>query len=86
MKEEKSVLRWGGLAGMLGAAVLVLSLFIAPASAADPQQVVATFPATKAATIAEEAVYLAAIMLLVMLLLALYRALDGGRTGCRRPG
>jgi hypothetical protein len=44
MKEEKSVLRWGGLAGMLGAAVLVLSLLIAPASAADPQQVVAYLP------------------------------------------
>jgi hypothetical protein len=67
--EEKSVLRWGVLAGMLGAIILVLSLFISPALPADPHQVVATFPATKAAMIAGEAVYLAAIMLLAMLFL-----------------
>jgi hypothetical protein len=81
MNEENSVLRWGGLAGMLGSVLsivgfVVLFVFVPPAPS-DPKQLVATFPDGKAATIVEEILYIAALMLMSVLILTLYRVLRG---------
>jgi hypothetical protein len=80
---EKSVLRWGGLAGMLGGVLPVLFFVLAavflPAGYARVTAVEG-FPAARAATIAVQLVYLASIICWIFLFLALYRALRGGRS------
>ena len=82
MGEERSVLRWGGLAGILSSILSILFLVIligfVPAPPSDPKALVARFPDVKAATIVGQTVYLAAVILWVVLFLALYRALRGG--------
>ncbi|MCP3677532.1 MAG: hypothetical protein GY721_08085, partial [Deltaproteobacteria bacterium] len=79
MEQEKSVLRWGGLAGMLGVFLFVLvwvvvGVFI-PSDPADLAGWVTRFPDIRAARIVENGIYLVALILEVPLFLALYRAL-----------
>jgi hypothetical protein len=79
MEQEKSVLRWGGLAGMLGAILfmlvwVVVGVFVGP----DPTDLagwVTRFPDIQAARVVENLIYLVALLLEVPLFLALYRAL-----------
>jgi len=81
MEEEKSVLRWGGLAGMLGGIVFVLMmvtlLVLVPDPTAGPEELLMRFPDTRAVIYLGESLYLLAVILSVTLFLALYRALRG---------
>jgi hypothetical protein len=79
MEQEKSVLRWGGLAGLLGAILFILVMvfvgIFVPPDPADLKEWVTRFPDIKTARIVENGIYLAALLLEVPLFLALYRAL-----------
>jgi hypothetical protein len=81
MQQEKSVLRWGGLAGMLGGVLFVLAMvvvIVGPVGMEDPADLagwVTRFPDIKAARIVENVIYLVALILEVPLFLTLYRAL-----------
>ena len=81
MEQEKSVLRWGGLAGMLGGILFILTLVVVlagPVGIEDPADLagwVTRFPDIRAARIVENGIYLVALILEVTLFLALYRAL-----------
>jgi len=81
MGNEKSVLRWGGLAGMLGAIFFILTavtlLALVPPEPANPEGLVMRFPEDRAAIAVGESLYLVAVILWVTLFLALYRALRG---------
>jgi hypothetical protein len=81
MGDEKSVLRWGGLAGMLVPIFFILTavilLALVPQEPADPEGLVMRFPEDRAAIAVGEGLYLVAVILLVTLFLALYRALRG---------
>ncbi len=77
--EEKSVLRWGGLAGILGGILLVavfgiVGVFVGP-DPAEPEGLVMGFPDVRAAHIVEEVLYLGVLALWAIHFLALYRAL-----------
>ncbi len=84
MSEDKSIMQWGGVAGIMAGILFVLTLVIllafVPAAPADNEELVARFPDVRTATIFGEVVYAAAIILWVMLVLALYRALRSGST------
>lgn len=81
MEQEKSVLRWGGLAGILGAIIFILVfviviVFVGP----DPAELegwVMRFPDIRAARTVENSLYLVTLILWVTHFLALYRALRG---------
>jgi hypothetical protein len=81
MEQEKNVLRWGGLAGMLGGILFLLAFVVAiagPVGMEDPADLagwVTRFPDIKAARVVENVTYLMALILEVPLFLALYRAL-----------
>ena len=79
MIAEKSVLRWGGLAGILGGIILILVFVIVAvfvgSDPADLEGFVMRFPDIRAARIAENSLYLVVLILWVTLFLALYRAL-----------
>ncbi len=81
MEQEKSVLRWGGLAGMLGGILFILAMvvvFVGPVGMDDPADLagwVTRFPDIQAARVVENIVYLMGLILAVPLFLALYRAL-----------
>ena len=81
MEQEKTVLRWGGLAGMLGGILFILTwvvVIVGPVGMEDPADLagwVTRFPDIRAARVVENGIYLAAVVLEVMLFLALYRAL-----------
>jgi len=81
MEQEKSVLRWGGLAGMLGAILFILTFVVVavgPVGMEEPADLagwVTRFPDIKAARIVENSLYLGGLILGVLLFLALYRAL-----------
>jgi hypothetical protein len=83
VEQEKSVLRWGGLAGMLGGILFILVWVIViagPVGMEDPADLagwVTRFPDIKAARVVENGIYLVALILEVTLFLALYRALRG---------
>jgi hypothetical protein len=83
MEQEKSVLRWGGLAGVLGGILFILTwvvVAVGPVGMEDPVDLagwVTRFPDIKAARIVENSLYLGALILGVTLFLALYRALRG---------
>jgi len=77
--EEKSVLRWGGLAGILGGIVFVLVFvvviaFVGP-EPVEPEGEVMRFPDIRAARTVEDSLYLVVLILWVTHFLALYRAL-----------
>jgi hypothetical protein len=80
-EQEKSVLRWGGLAGMLGGILFILAVVVVlagPVGMEDPADLagwVTRFPDIKAARVVENVMYLMALILEVPLFLALYRAL-----------
>jgi len=79
--EEKSVLRWGGLAGILGGIVFVLVFvvviaFVGP-EPVEPEGEVMRFPDIRAARTVEDSLYLVVLILWVAHSLALYRALRG---------
>ena len=79
--EEKSVLRWGGLAGILGAIVFILVFvvviaFVGP-DPAQPEGELMRFPDIRAARTVEDGLYLAVLILWIAHFLALYRALRG---------
>src|SRR5215212_269883 len=77
--EEISVLRWGGLAGILGGIVfivvfVVVIAFVGP-DPAEPEGEVMRFPDKRAARTVEDSLYLVVLILWVAHFLALYRAL-----------
>ncbi len=79
IEQEKSVLRWGGLAGMLGGIIFILAMIqVAVFLPPDPTDLagwVMRFPDVIATRIVENIIYLTALILAVPLLLALYHAL-----------
>jgi hypothetical protein len=81
MDEEKSVLRWGGLAGILGAIIFVLVFVVVivfvGADPAKPEGELMRFPDIRAARTVEDGLYLVVLILWVAHFLALYRALRG---------
>ena len=83
MEQEKSVLRWGGLAGMLGGILFVVAsvvnVVIVGPDPVDLAEWVTRFPEIQAARVVENGTYLAGLVLGVTLFLALYRALRGPR-------
>lgn len=81
MAEENSVLRWGGLAGILGGVILILVfgiviVFVGP-DPAEPTGLVERFPDVRAARTVENSLYLVVLILWATHFLALYRALRG---------
>ncbi len=79
MEEEQSVLRWGGLAGILGAIIFILVFviviaFVGP-EPAEPEGEVMRFPDIRAARTVEDSLYLVVLIVWVAHFLALYRAL-----------
>ncbi len=81
MDDEKNVLRWGGLAGMLGGIVFIIMmitlLVLVPDPVAEPEELLMNFPDNRAVITLGESLYLVARILSVTLFLALYRALRG---------
>ena len=79
--EEKSVLRWGGLAGILGGIIFILVFVIViafvGADPAQPEGEVMRFPDIRAARTLENSLYLMVLILWITHFLALYRALRG---------
>jgi hypothetical protein len=80
-EQERSILRWGGLAGMVGGLLLILSFLVAiagPVGVEDPVDLagwVTRFPDIQAARIVENSLYLGGLVLGILLVLALSRAL-----------
>jgi len=80
--QERSVLRWGGLAGILGGILFIVVFAIVgfgPVGMApvEPAEEVMRFPEIRTARIVENGLYLAVLVLWVIHFLALYRALRG---------
>lgn len=77
--EERNVLRWGGLAGLLGGLLfLVVFVVVGVFVGADPGGVegpIARFPAVRAARTVENGLYLLVLVLWIPHHLALHRAL-----------
>jgi hypothetical protein len=76
--EDRKVLRWGGLAGILGGVLLIVTFVIVGAfvgTFAGPEAEVAAYPAVRVARTFENGLYLLALVLWTVHLLALYRAL-----------
>jgi hypothetical protein len=74
--QEKSVLRQGGLAGILGGILFILSMVVAevliPPAATSLTEMVARFPDIQMLRVAEHGLYLSALILGVPLCLALF--------------
>ena len=80
MGAEKGVLRWGGLAGILGGIFFILGVVILASVGpppADPEGLVMRFPDVRAALTVGNSLYLVGVILSVPLFLALYTALRG---------
>ena len=81
MDEDKSGLRWGGLAGILGGIIFILVFVIViafvGADPAQPEGKVMRFPEIRAARTLENSLYLVVLILWIAHFLALYRALRG---------
>ncbi|MFO7537524.1 MAG: hypothetical protein R6X32_05635 [Chloroflexota bacterium] len=79
MAQEKGVLRWGGLAGILSGLIYILVFFIVGIFVGmlpvDPVMEVVRFPGIKTARIVENSLYLAVLILGIIHFLALYRSL-----------
>jgi hypothetical protein len=81
MEEEKSVLRWGGLAGVLGSLVLIVSGIVSVSVGPEPTQLeeLLRFPEVRAARTVENSLYLLALLLWASHFLALHHALRKSR-------
>lgn len=79
LEQEKSVLRWGGLSGILGGIIMILVMvFVAVAIGEDPddlKEVVARFPDIHILRVIENGVYLVGLLLEILLFLTLFYAL-----------
>lgn len=79
MKQEKDVLRWGGLSGMLGSVLLIAAMAIVatmlPPDPATWEEWVTRFADIKTVRILENTVYLMGVIFWVPAFLALYYAL-----------
>lgn len=79
VNEEKSILRWGGLAGILGSLVLIvvfgIVIMLVGEDPAEPAGFLLRFPSVRAARTVENALYMLALALWVPHYLALHRAL-----------
>ncbi len=76
VEQEKSVLRWGGLAGMMGGILFILAMVqvavFVPPDPTDLAEWVIRFPDVKAARVVENIIYLTALILEIPLFLALF--------------
>jgi hypothetical protein len=83
LEGERSFLRWGGLAGVVGGAlfigVFVLVGVAVGADPAGPAGPISRFPEIRALRTVENGVYLVVLMLWVIHFLALYRVLRASR-------
>ncbi len=81
MEQEKGVLRWGGLAGILGGSIFILVFIIVIVfvgqGPAEPEGLVMRFPDIRAVRIVENSLYLVVLILWITFFLGLYRALRG---------
>ena len=75
MAQEKSVLQWGGLAGILGSITLIVVFGIVGVFAGMGPVDVMRFPDIRTALIVGDSLYLVVLILWVIHFLALYRAL-----------
>jgi hypothetical protein len=75
MAQEKSVLQWGGLAGVLGGIIFILVFVIVGVFVGMEFVEVMRFPDVRTARIVENSLYLAVLILWVVHFLALYCAL-----------
>ena len=75
VEQERSVLRWGGLAGMAGSLVLVIVFVIVGVFVGSDTNEPMGFTGIRVARTFEDGLYLAVMILWIPLLLALYRAL-----------
>ena len=78
-REGKSVMRWGGLAGMLGGISFIITIstfliFIQAAPATAEGEVI-RYPDIRVATVVAQVAYFVAVVSLVPLILAMYRVL-----------
>ena len=73
--QEKSVLRWGGLAGMVGGIIFILVFVIVGVFVGMEFVEVMRFPDVRTALIVGDSLYLVVLILWVIHFLALYRAL-----------
>src|ERR687898_3638211 len=84
VEQERSVLRWGGLAGMLGSVLIIVTFFIVGVFVGtdfSAAYLIERFPEMRAARTVENGLFLAALILWVPHFLALYRALWRGGAG-----
>ncbi|MFC1879216.1 hypothetical protein ACFLZW_04825 [Chloroflexota bacterium] len=74
--QDKSVLKWGGLAGILGGIILILSMIVAvvfvPADPPTFAELVARFPDVQMFRVAENVLYLLGLVSGIPLILALF--------------
>nr|MBA2453474.1 DUF4386 family protein [Chloroflexia bacterium] len=81
IEQERTVLRWGGLAGILGGIVFILVFIIVAAfvgmDTLQPEEWIERFPNIRAARTVENSLYLVVLILWVPHYLTLYRALRG---------
>ena len=79
ISQERTLLRWAGIAGILGGLVFILVPVVqfgfVPPAPSDPAAVVARFPSISAALTVGNNINLASDILVLVLLLGLYRAL-----------
>jgi Domain of unknown function (DUF4386) len=79
--QERGIMRWGGLAGILGGIIFILVFIIVivfvGADTAEPEGELMRFPDIRAARTLENSLYLVVLILWVAHFLALYRALRG---------
>jgi len=76
--QEKSVLRWGGLAGIIGGVIFILSMVVVGFIPADPPTyagLVARFPDVIMLRVAENVLYLLGLVAGIPLILALFMSL-----------
>jgi hypothetical protein len=75
VEQERSVLKWGGLSGMVGSIVLVIVFVIVAVFVGSNPNEPMGFPGIRVARTFEDGLYLAVMILWIPPLLALYRAL-----------
>jgi len=79
IEQEKSILRWGGLGGILGGILFIfVMVFVAVAIGDGPndlKEIVARFPNIHLLRVIENGVYLVALLLEILLFLGLFWAL-----------